>query len=346
MKKLIRKSQLFIVLAALTTIAPVVAQTVPDYVSTNGLVSWYPFTGNANDFSGNNNHAAVNEAMLTTDRFGVGNAAYSFNGSSAYLHGDASAFPTVYRSVSLWFYSTNINVGASGMQVLGYGGGLCEQSWLMQMDNQSPSTAFLTDNTYELALGCNVFVTALPFAISTPEPNNNWHHWVVSNGPAGVDFYIDGVFAGGITSPIGGTEVAGKKFFIGSCPESTGMLPFQDNYLSNWNGKLDDIGIWNRPLTQQEVTQLYNGGSVGIHTDAMQNTYTVYPNPTQNEITVEVDESLVGATFSLCDIYGKVLIEGSIDKANYKFDIGTLPIGMYFLSLENHSLRSVKVIKN
>ncbi|MFM8976794.1 MAG: LamG-like jellyroll fold domain-containing protein [Bacteroidota bacterium] len=22
----------------------------------------------------------------------------------------------------------------------------------------------------------------------------------------------------------------------------------------NWNGKLDDIGIWNRALTQQEIT--------------------------------------------------------------------------------------------
>lgn len=345
MKKLIRKSQLFIVLAALTTIAPVVAQTVPDYVSTNGLVSWYPFTGNANDFSGNNNHATVNEAMLTTDRFGVGNAAYSFNGSSAYLHGDASAFPTVYRSVSLWFYSSNIHVGASGMQVLGYGGGVCDESWLMQMDNQNPATSFLTDNAYELSIGCNTFVASLPFAISTPEPNNGWHHWVITNGPTGINFYIDGIYLGGITTPIGNTGVNGKKFFIGTCPDFTGTTPYQDSYLANWNGKLDDIGIWDRALTQDEVTALYNGGSVGLDAISAPNNVSVYPNPAQNVVNIQLDENLVGSPISVYDIYGKLVIEESVNQANVKLDVNQLPSGIYYLRIGNHSAQNAKFIK-
>jgi hypothetical protein len=36
------------------------AQNVPNYVPTNGLVGWWPFNGNANDESGNGNHFTPN----------------------------------------------------------------------------------------------------------------------------------------------------------------------------------------------------------------------------------------------------------------------------------------------
>lgn len=48
---------------------------------TQGLVAYYPFHGNANDMVGTNN-GTVNGAVLTTNRFGVPNTAYSFNGTA------------------------------------------------------------------------------------------------------------------------------------------------------------------------------------------------------------------------------------------------------------------------
>ena len=45
-----------------------------------GLVAYYPFNGNAQDMSGNGNHGTVRGAMLTTDRFGNTQSAYSFDG--------------------------------------------------------------------------------------------------------------------------------------------------------------------------------------------------------------------------------------------------------------------------
>jgi hypothetical protein len=51
----------------------------------NGLVGYWPFCGNANDASGNNNNGTVNGATLTSDRFGNANSAYSFNGFSDFL---------------------------------------------------------------------------------------------------------------------------------------------------------------------------------------------------------------------------------------------------------------------
>src|SRR5438552_10965983 len=52
---------------------------------TNGLVAYYPFSGNANDASGNGLNGTINGATLIQDRFGRPNSAYSFNGSSSYI---------------------------------------------------------------------------------------------------------------------------------------------------------------------------------------------------------------------------------------------------------------------
>ena len=53
---------------------------VPDYVPTEGLVAWYPFNGNANDESGNGLNGSVNGAVLTSDRHGLGESAFYFEG--------------------------------------------------------------------------------------------------------------------------------------------------------------------------------------------------------------------------------------------------------------------------
>src|ERR1039458_7332306 len=51
---------------------------------TNGLVAYYPFNGNASDAFGTNN-GTVYGATLTTNRFGIPNAAYYFNGTNNYI---------------------------------------------------------------------------------------------------------------------------------------------------------------------------------------------------------------------------------------------------------------------
>src|SRR5208337_4123112 len=56
----------------------------PQSFLTNGLLAYYPFNGNANDMAGTHN-GTVHGAVLATNRFGIPNSAYSFNGSSAYI---------------------------------------------------------------------------------------------------------------------------------------------------------------------------------------------------------------------------------------------------------------------
>ena len=50
-----------------------------------GLVAWYPFDGNASDMSGNGNHGTVNGATLSTDRHGQTNKAYQFDGVDDFI---------------------------------------------------------------------------------------------------------------------------------------------------------------------------------------------------------------------------------------------------------------------
>jgi hypothetical protein len=75
-----KKKNLLLTAIAIFGLATItMAQTIPSYVPTNGLVGWWPFNGNANDESGNGNNGTVNGATLTTDRNGNSNTAYSFS---------------------------------------------------------------------------------------------------------------------------------------------------------------------------------------------------------------------------------------------------------------------------
>jgi hypothetical protein len=58
------------------------SQSLPSYLPKDGLLGCWPFNGNANDESGNSNHGIVNGANLTSDRKGVPNNAYLFDGEN------------------------------------------------------------------------------------------------------------------------------------------------------------------------------------------------------------------------------------------------------------------------
>ena len=98
------KKHLLILAAALLSISAF--SQVPNYVPSNGLVGWWPFTGNANDESGNANSGAILGATLTSDRFGSPNNAYSF--SVGYIICGNIAIPTIDTiSISFWYNTTS-----------------------------------------------------------------------------------------------------------------------------------------------------------------------------------------------------------------------------------------------
>ena len=76
-----------------------------------GLVAYYPFNGNSDDESGNGRHAVNLGATSTTDRFGVINRAFSFDGQSSYLRvADAPWFPREASEFTLttWLFIPSV----------------------------------------------------------------------------------------------------------------------------------------------------------------------------------------------------------------------------------------------
>lgn len=211
-------------------------------IPANGLIAYYPFNGNANDGSGNGNDGTVNGATLTTDRFGNSNKAYSFNGSNNNISvpslNNYSYTPITY---SVWAYMNSYNVVDWGSSFIFNG--------IIGRDAFGNATegiiAFL--NQYDASNVHKImYYTGANSVNSTyTPPLNTWFHIVYTSDGSNSKFYINAVSVNEVT--FSATQNANLGFTIGSA----GSRGF-------WDGKIDDIRIYNRALSQSEITQLYN----------------------------------------------------------------------------------------
>ena len=150
---------------------------IPSYVPSNGLVGWWPFTGNANDLSGNGNNGTVNGATLTSDRFGNTSQAYNFDGNdnidigTLFLGSVNQSF-----TVSAWFYTNNLPSGygylisdyssnSGGDNIFAFHLGQSFNSGLLYFDKQNMPSYFFQGQTNS-ALNQWVNVTVVSNAVS------------------------------------------------------------------------------------------------------------------------------------------------------------------------------------
>ena len=225
---------------------------LPSYVPSNGLQGWWEFNGNANDGSVNANNGTVNGATLTTDRFGNINAAYSFNGINNYI--DCGNISSLNNSsaltISAWInYSSIVTnsriVGAEIASNSNYG-------WSLALDNYYSNNALKgvirNSPTQSGSIG---------YTGPVLQAGVTYYTVMVYNGTANYNadrlkLYINGVnqsltFADSIPTTLPTTSF---NTIIGGVGGSATDAPF--------DGTIDDIGIWNRALNQQEITDLYN----------------------------------------------------------------------------------------
>ncbi len=212
------------------------AQTIPNYVPTNGLVSWYPFNGNANDESGNGNHGTVNGPIVTTDRFGVNSKAYSFFSCNEIHANINTSSITSGMTLSFWFYRNAI--GCIGPRVMEFSPGSNSPGQLIIEENY-PSGVRLSEYT---SGGFNIGGW-LNFSALV---NQTWSNYVYTNDGTFQKLYQNGVLINTYSSP-------GNSVLNGDVAFGRMNHPAYDGI----DGKLDDIGIWNGALTQQEISDLY-----------------------------------------------------------------------------------------
>ncbi|MCF7766006.1 MAG: hypothetical protein K9N62_20250 [Verrucomicrobia bacterium] len=85
--------------------------------------------------------------------------------------------------------------------------------------------------------------------------DGEWHHFAAISDVDAVNFgtalYVDGVqYTKFDTAPA--LAANGKRVMIGENPDALGRF---------WNGEVDDIGLWNRVLQENEIAQLYAAGN-------------------------------------------------------------------------------------
>ena len=193
----------------------------------------YNFNGNFNDVNGVNNLAQKGTVTFTTDRKG-GNTAVQFG--SGYLQTVNNLPASSVWSISSWM-KNNFN---SAVTVFGGESGV----------NNSQTFNFVMNDA-----GVNYYITIKGSSFNRWRTSDNlkdniWHHYVfildrTKLANEEIQVYIDGV----------------KKNTIqfSSSDSSGNFVSSRINFgQQSWTGLLGDIKIYNRPLTQTEITNLYN----------------------------------------------------------------------------------------
>lgn len=216
------------------------SQTIPPYVPTNGLLAWYPFNGNGDDISGNANNAANYGATFVADRNGMPNAAASTNGISQYLKVDMPGF--IFSETGSFTFSLWVNKQTpSGSGVVMMHGTATAGNFIWNFQGKS-----------EAQYGTNMQQSAWTWA-TCPHNLQVWDHYVGTYDNKIMNLYKNGFFQSTAMYPYTGATATTLPLFIGK--------GFSGNY---YKGDLDDIGIWDRVLTQQEITTLYNSCDMTI----------------------------------------------------------------------------------
>ena len=237
--------------AATISLATAIKAQVPNYVPTNGLVGYWPFNGNANDVSGNNFNGAVNGAVATLDRFGAANSAYLFNGVSNRIEvaNNSTVNNLTQVSISYW---VNVNQLPQSSVANGFAG--CVTKWFGTGNCNSNTDhygSWITSNS-TFKGGTRLYSAGANMTSSQPIITlGNWFFvCFIHDAAVGGSLYINGNLVSQI--PISGSLCSTNNNLYFGCDNGLGTL---NRFL---NGKLDDIGIWNRALTECEIADLYN----------------------------------------------------------------------------------------
>lgn len=256
-------------------------------VAIPGLVAYYPFNGNANDESTNNNNGIVNGATLTTDRFGNPDKAYSFDGINDRINANVGAeMYSAEKTISVWAAISGAG-GQYNPRLVGVGpaGSSLQYYSLIIEGNSSPRRIqFFTQG----AVADGYSTTLVP-------NGSGWQHYTVTYDGTKVKMFINGILDSE-------TNTTGA---LANFSNALLQIGYSDNGFDWFNGKLDDIRIYNRALTNAEVLQLYNEEKPTTETiDLASGLVAYYPfNGSADDEAGNNDGIVNGATLSV-DRYG------------------------------------------
>ncbi len=247
-------------------------------IPTNGMVVHYPFNGDHLDASGNDLHLSmIGDPIPCPDRHGNPNSAYFLDGSGDYffVEDDPLLRPFQY-TVSAWFCSTGLNQY----------GRILEKRYSIP---SFPWTSFLLEynrdlHTAETQLTTNTGRVVLNSSGSAPA--NEWCLLTVTFDGDSLRLYLNGQLDTAIPKT-GNVSYSSESLFIGVAHGGCSTAYCFD-------GAIDDVLIYNRPLTNTEILDMYvdvpvpenvvltaSGSGINLYWNAVPGsvTYNVYSAP-------------------------------------------------------------------
>jgi hypothetical protein len=213
--------------SATTTVTTPDAPAVPA-----GLVAAYNFDAGAgstvSDASAHGNTGTVIGATWTTGKYG---GALSFDGTSSVVRvpDSASLDLTSAMTLSAWVNPTATQSGwRTGMQKE-------TDAWFL---NASNDTGALRPSGGATTGGTTRWITG-----TTPNPVGTWTHLALTYDGTALTLYVNGVQAA-TTPASGAAATTASPLWIG------GNSPYGEYF----NGRLDDVRVYNRALTPTEIT--------------------------------------------------------------------------------------------
>jgi len=212
---------------------------------TTGLVAYYPFNGDANDYSGkNNNPSVVNNVTSTADRFGQINGAFLFNGSSSYIQYPNQTWLNVDMTkgftVATWFRIDALGSDYFDLIDKSHGAG-DSTGWTVQGHNQDFNPRYIG---FGIGYGGGGSANFQGVKVQAPD-TGQWHLLAVTFVNNNFAMYLDG-------------SLVDSNVVVGTVANNTRDLFIGKHYSVGryFNGAQDDIRIYERALSASDVQEL------------------------------------------------------------------------------------------
>lgn len=291
-----------------------------------GLVLYLPFDSLAQDESGLNNEIVNNGATLVEGFNGIENGGFRFDGvddNMVITHSDDLEFNTTENfAISIWFKAeSNENTG--------------------DLISKWPSTHL--DTAYSYAIRILSANSSNPGQISSARYDSDdlfcnggtivnsvdgymddlWHHVVYQlNDDGMLELYIDNSLVSSNTDNSICSLLSGSNIIIGS----------RSNYVEGsrkpYKGDLDEIRIYNRTLSQEEIAALFDF-TVSTYEVEIPIDLQVYPNPVASKIIISNQSGYQIRENVIFDLSGKMLLK--FTSSEKELDLQN---GIYFLMTE------------
>jgi len=263
---------------------PIGGYVSSDSVATDALVAYWPFDGDMNDHKGNLTATTVGTPTYSTT--GVRGKSYQGDSGVYATLVPPASFPTSLTSytISFW-YNMAANVDTNKTQGIFFYSGATQQGELI-VEFESPANKNLTGDSIRIHPGFWDIGDAPNYALFVPETFNTsavgkWVFFTVSyNGgtstyttyqnavPTGAnEAFTNGKYItpnplytdGSMTTPLGNLKFtdAPQAITVGSWPDG---LFGQQAAKACFKGKLDELRVFKRALTQTEVSGLFLNG--------------------------------------------------------------------------------------